>query len=177
MKKKILPFRLFISITPLLLVGCAGLALDTTRPTSSSSDHIFLGYTKLWGTEHLYGIASSHCAQYGKAAKYVGQERINLDRNIVKYVCTQAGDVSTYSRKTVPSGTSEALIEFSNTVNRMNTNSMQQEKQKPTVNCIKNREWTSGFNKNCVYNCVGSEAVKTIRATDLCPLTIQHITH
>jgi hypothetical protein len=38
--------------------------------------------------------------------------------------------------------------------------------------CFKRREWTSGFNKNCVYSCTGSEAVQTIGAAQLCPLTI-----
>ena len=40
------------------------------------------------------------------------------------------------------------------------------------VTCFKQREWSSGFNKNCVYSCLGSEAVQTIGATELCPLTI-----
>jgi hypothetical protein len=40
------------------------------------------------------------------------------------------------------------------------------------VTCFKQREWSSGFNKNCVYSCLGSEAVQTIRSTELCPLTI-----
>lgn len=40
------------------------------------------------------------------------------------------------------------------------------------ITCFKKNEWTSGFNKNCVYNCLGSDAVQTIRNTDLCPLTI-----
>jgi hypothetical protein len=38
--------------------------------------------------------------------------------------------------------------------------------------CMKKREWTSGFNKNCVYDCLGSEAVQTIGSVELCPLTI-----
>ena len=40
------------------------------------------------------------------------------------------------------------------------------------VTCFKQREWSSGFNKNCVYSCLGSEAVQTIGATELCPLSI-----
>jgi len=43
---------------------------------------------------------------------------------------------------------------------------------RPGVTCFKQREWVSGFNKNCVYSCLGSEAVQTIGATELCPLTI-----
>lgn len=38
--------------------------------------------------------------------------------------------------------------------------------------CFKQREWTSGFNKNCVYDCTGSEAVQTISSMAFCPLTI-----
>lgn len=38
--------------------------------------------------------------------------------------------------------------------------------------CFKEREWSSGFNKNCVYNCMGSEAVQTIGATEMCPFSI-----
>jgi len=53
---------------------------------------------------------------------------------------------------------------------------MQQSTAAPTsagqLTCYKVREWTSGFNKNCVYNCLGSEAVQTIGATDLCPISI-----
>ena len=40
------------------------------------------------------------------------------------------------------------------------------------ITCFKQREWSSGFNKNCVYSCLGSEAVRTIGATELCPLSI-----
>lgn len=39
--------------------------------------------------------------------------------------------------------------------------------------CFKKREWTSGFNKNCVYSCLGSEAVQTVGSTDICPLSIE----
>lgn len=34
--------------------------------------------------------------------------------------------------------------------------------------CFSQREWISGFNKNCVYSCLGSEVVQTIGATALC---------
>ena len=40
------------------------------------------------------------------------------------------------------------------------------------VTCFKVDEYTSGFNKICIYNCLGSEAAITIGATQLCPLTI-----
>jgi hypothetical protein len=38
--------------------------------------------------------------------------------------------------------------------------------------CLKKREWASGFNKNCVYDCLGSEAVQTVGSAELCPLTM-----
>jgi hypothetical protein len=41
------------------------------------------------------------------------------------------------------------------------------------VTCFKTGEKTSGFNKICYYDCLGSEAAITIGATQLCPLTIQ----
>ena len=34
-------------------------------------------------------------------------------------------------------------------------------------------EKTSGFNKICFYDHVGSEVAITIKSTDLCPLTIE----
>lgn len=40
------------------------------------------------------------------------------------------------------------------------------------VTCYKVTEYTSGFNKICIYNCLGSETAITIGATQLCPLTI-----
>lgn len=40
------------------------------------------------------------------------------------------------------------------------------------ITCFKQREWSSGFNKNCVYSCLGSEAVQTIGSAELCPLSI-----
>ncbi len=41
------------------------------------------------------------------------------------------------------------------------------------VNCPKAGEQTSGMNKICFYNCVGSMTAITIGATQLCPLSIQ----
>jgi hypothetical protein len=41
------------------------------------------------------------------------------------------------------------------------------------VQCFKEREWVSGFNRNCVYSCMGSETVQTIGATELCPLSME----
>jgi hypothetical protein len=39
--------------------------------------------------------------------------------------------------------------------------------------CFKKREWSSGFNKNCVYDCLGSEAVQTIGMAEFCPMSIR----
>lgn len=41
------------------------------------------------------------------------------------------------------------------------------------VTCFFTRERTSGMNKLCFYDCMGSEAVITIKATELCPLNIK----
>ncbi|EJB04818.1 hypothetical protein Rleg9DRAFT_3677 [Rhizobium leguminosarum bv. trifolii WSM597] len=38
--------------------------------------------------------------------------------------------------------------------------------------CMKSGEQTSGMNKICYYDCMGSTKAITVRATDLCPLTI-----
>jgi hypothetical protein len=40
------------------------------------------------------------------------------------------------------------------------------------VTCFKSGEKTSGFNKICFYDCLGSERAITIGSTQLCPLTI-----
>lgn len=40
------------------------------------------------------------------------------------------------------------------------------------VTCFKQSEWTSGVNKNCAYNCMGSQAVQTMRSVDVCPISI-----
>ena len=34
--------------------------------------------------------------------------------------------------------------------------------------CFKKREWVSGTNRNCVYDCFGSEAVQTVSSFELC---------
>jgi hypothetical protein len=39
--------------------------------------------------------------------------------------------------------------------------------------CFKTGEETSGLNKICYYNCMGSQAAITISAVSLCPLTIE----
>lgn len=38
--------------------------------------------------------------------------------------------------------------------------------------CFKTGENTSGMNKICFYDCLGSQTAITIGATDLCPLSI-----
>ena len=40
------------------------------------------------------------------------------------------------------------------------------------VTCFKKGEYVSGFNKICIYDCLGSDTALTIRNIDLCPLTI-----
>ena len=45
--------------------------------------------------------------------------------------------------------------------------------QELAVNCPKTGEQTSGMNKICFYNCVGSMTAITVGATQLCPLSIQ----
>ena len=39
--------------------------------------------------------------------------------------------------------------------------------------CFKSGEQTSGMNKICYYNCLGSTKAITISATSLCPLSIR----
>lgn len=41
------------------------------------------------------------------------------------------------------------------------------------VTCFQKRQWVSGFNRNCVYDCLGSETVQTIASTSNCPLNIR----
>ena len=41
------------------------------------------------------------------------------------------------------------------------------------VTCFKTGEQTSGMNKICYYDCVGSSKAITISATSLCPLSIR----
>ena len=38
--------------------------------------------------------------------------------------------------------------------------------------CFSRGETTSGFYKNCVYDCLGGQVVRTVASTDLCPITI-----
>ena len=41
------------------------------------------------------------------------------------------------------------------------------------MTCYKAREWVSGTLKNCAYNCMGSEAVQTVGAAQICPISMQ----
>lgn len=43
-----------------------------------------------------------------------------------------------------------------------------------TVTCFYRSEVTSGFNKICSYDCLGSAYAVTQAATSLCPMTISH---
>ena len=40
------------------------------------------------------------------------------------------------------------------------------------VTCFKTGEETSGMNKICYYDCMGSGAAITVSAVSICPLTI-----
>lgn len=40
--------------------------------------------------------------------------------------------------------------------------------------CMKKGEYTSGMNKICIYDCLGSDTAITIGATSLCPLSIDN---
>jgi len=40
--------------------------------------------------------------------------------------------------------------------------------------CFKTGERSSGMNKICYYDCLGSEAAITVGVTDLCPLSINN---
>jgi len=42
------------------------------------------------------------------------------------------------------------------------------------ITCFKSGERTSGMNKICYYNCLGSEAAITIKSHQLCPLSINN---
>lgn len=40
--------------------------------------------------------------------------------------------------------------------------------------CMKKGEYTSGMNKICIYDCLGSDASITVSSVELCPLTINN---
>ena len=37
--------------------------------------------------------------------------------------------------------------------------------------CFPQRDWASGFYRNCVYRCISGEVVRTVGAAELCPAT------
>lgn len=39
--------------------------------------------------------------------------------------------------------------------------------------CFKAGEETSGLNRICFYNCMGSKTAITIKITEICPITIE----
>lgn len=41
------------------------------------------------------------------------------------------------------------------------------------VTCFKSGEQTSGMNRICYYNCLGSQAAITISISEMCPLSIR----
>ncbi len=41
------------------------------------------------------------------------------------------------------------------------------------ITCFKTGEKTSGMNKICYYDCMGSEAAITVKNYELCPLSIK----
>jgi len=43
-----------------------------------------------------------------------------------------------------------------------------------SVTCFKSGERTSGMNKICYYDCLGSEAAITVSSVELCPLSIKN---
>ena len=43
-----------------------------------------------------------------------------------------------------------------------------------SISCFKTNERTSGTNKICSYNCMGSEVTRNIRSTQICPMSIKN---
>lgn len=42
-----------------------------------------------------------------------------------------------------------------------------------TTTCFKRSEYSSGFNRICNYDCLGSAYATTIQSTQMCPYTVQ----
>lgn len=38
--------------------------------------------------------------------------------------------------------------------------------------CLYRGDWVSGFNRNCIYDCTGSQAVQTLSSMQICPTAI-----
>jgi hypothetical protein len=60
----------------------------------------------------------------------------------------------------------------SGALSRQKTNSNGSNQSQPTTTCFSTGEYTSGFNKICNFDCLGSAHATTIDATGLCPLTV-----
>ena len=43
-----------------------------------------------------------------------------------------------------------------------------------SLSCFKKSESTSGTNKICIYNCMGSDVAVNVRSTQLCPMSIKN---
>ena len=43
-----------------------------------------------------------------------------------------------------------------------------------SISCFKINERTSGTNKICSYNCMGSEVTRNIKSTQICPMSINN---
>ena len=74
------------------------------------------------------------------------------------------------------SGEPDRLGEYLNLANLGHDNTEKSRQKNSEVEiavvCFKTGEKTSGMNKICFYDCLGSAAAITIGATQLCPLTI-----
>ena len=84
-----------------------------------------------------------NCAAYAGTIFQQQQEGLNQLQRSLDYMGGQRGGSGTYS---TPS--------------------------RQAITCYKTREWVSGSLKNCAYNCLGSEAVNTVSAAQLCPISI-----
>ncbi len=83
------------------------------------------------------------CSRYSGAASARNKANENLERNLRSMSQQPSYEVNNLSRGS-----------------------------RSTLTCTKVREWRSGMNKNCVYNCIGSEFVQTIGAAEICPISI-----
>jgi len=60
---------------------------------------------------------------------------------------------------------------FENVLNRMSAGSTVPG-QPGATKCIYKSQSVSGFNKICIYNCMGSDHAVNMRALDICPLNV-----
>ena len=61
----------------------------------------------------------------------------------------------------------------SNMVTNATSSKRAKEYQEAAVTCFLTGEQTSGMNKICYYDCLGSRAAITVSAVQLCPLSIK----